>query len=94
MIEYPQTTVIRERVVKHCSSSACFNAPEDLRIAWNRDNRSSEPYMLAVLAHKWNLEKAPTGRGKAVRQPEYRDGGGRPHGMGEKRPLLRRGTEN
>ena len=53
--EYPQTTIIQERVVNMLAR--LFNAPDDCESIGTGTIGSSEAIMLGVLAHKWSWRK-------------------------------------
>src|ERR1035437_3106526 len=65
--EYPQTTVIQERVVNMLAR--LFNAPEDCESVGTATIGSSEAIMLAVLAHKWTWRKRRQAEGKPCDNP-------------------------
>jgi hypothetical protein len=82
--EYPQTAEIETRCVNIVSN--LFNAPEPGVGASTIG--SSEAVMLAGMALKWKLARAPAGRRQAERQAEPGPGRQRPGGVGEVLPLL------
>ena len=61
--EYPQTTIIQERVVNMLAR--LWNAPEGCESIGTATIGSSEAIMLALLAHKWTWRK----RRQAARKP-------------------------
>ncbi|MGA9079020.1 MAG: glutamate decarboxylase, partial [Halobacteriota archaeon] len=65
--EYPQTTIIQERVVNMLAR--LFNAPEDCESVGTATIGSSEAIMLAVLAYKWTWRKRRQAEGKQCDNP-------------------------
>ena len=65
--EYPQTTIIQERVVNMLAR--LWNAPEDCESVGNATIGSSEAIMLALLAHKWTWRKRRQVEGKPCDTP-------------------------
>jgi glutamate decarboxylase len=65
--EYPQTTIIQERVVNMLAR--LFNAPDDCESIGTATIGSSEAIMLGVLAHKWSWRKRRQAEGKSWDHP-------------------------
>jgi len=65
--EYPQTTIIQERVVNMLAR--LFSAPGDCESIGTATIGSSEAIMLAVLAHKWTWRKRRQAEGKPCDNP-------------------------
>ena len=65
--EYPQTTIIQERVVNMLAR--LFNAPDDCESIGTGTIGSSEAIMLGVLAHKWTWKKRRQAEGKPWDHP-------------------------
>ena len=65
--EYPQTTIIQERVVNMLAR--LFNAPEECESIGTATIGSSEAIMLGVLAHKWSWRKRRKAEGKPWDHP-------------------------
>jgi glutamate decarboxylase len=65
--EYPQTTIIQERVINMLAR--LFNAPEDCESIGTATIGSSEAIMLALLAHKWSWRKRRQDEGKPCDNP-------------------------
>jgi glutamate decarboxylase len=65
--EYPQTTIIQERVVNMLAR--LWNAPEGCESIGTATIGSSEAIMLALLAHKWTWRKRRKAGGKPIDNP-------------------------
>ncbi len=65
--EYPQTTIIQERVVNMLAR--LFHAPEDCESVGTATIGSSEAIMLGLLAHKWAWRNRRKAEGKSCDQP-------------------------
>jgi glutamate decarboxylase len=65
--EYPQTTIIQERVVNMLAR--LWNAPEACESIGTATIGSSEAIMLALLAHKWTWRKRRKAEGKSCDRP-------------------------
>ena len=65
--EYPQTTIIQERVVNMLAR--LWNAPEGCESIGTATIGSSEAIMLALLAHKWTWRKRRKAEGKPFDNP-------------------------
>lgn len=65
--EYPQTTIIQERVVNMLAR--LWNAPEGCESIGTATIGSSEAIMLALLAHKWTWRKRRQAEGKSWDTP-------------------------
>ena len=65
--EYPQTTIIQERVVNMLAR--LWNAPEGCESIGTATIGSSEAIMLALLAHKWTWRKRRKAEGKPIDNP-------------------------
>ena len=65
--EYPQTTIIQERVVNMLAR--LWNAPEGCESIGTATIGSSEAIMLALLAHKWTWRKRRQAEGKPFDNP-------------------------
>ena len=65
--EYPQTTIIQERVVNMLAR--LWNAPEGCESIGTATIGSSEAIMLALLAHKWTWRKRRKAEGKSIDNP-------------------------
>ena len=65
--EYPQTTIIQERVVNMLAR--LWNAPEGCESIGTATIGSSEAIMLALLAHKWTWRKRRQAEGKSWDNP-------------------------
>ena len=65
--EYPQTTIIQERVVNMLAR--LWNAPDACESIGTATIGSSEAIMLALLAHKWTWRKRRQAEGKSCDHP-------------------------